>query len=82
MLIPLTFPSSNGVYPKLPPTIAKVSHDEVVLIELQGVLEITGDEKDKEGQLVGMLTVDEGLVSPPSFPIPPQTCAECWMIGY
>jgi chromosome transmission fidelity protein 8 len=72
MLIPLTFPSSsNGVYPKLPPTIAKVSHDEIVLIELQGVLEITGSEKDKEGQLVGMLTVDEGLVSPPSSP---ETC--------
>jgi chromosome transmission fidelity protein 8 len=60
MLIPITFnPTPNRQEtPKLPSTLAKISNDEVILIELQGNLE--GPQSlDKNGQLVGELTIDE-----------------------
>jgi chromosome transmission fidelity protein 8 len=64
MLIPITFnPDSKPQTPKLPPTLAKISNDEVVLIELQGNLEVS-QSSDKNGQFVGELTIDEtGSVS-------------------
>lgn len=63
MLIPITFPSTSPSNPKLPPALAKISNDEVVLIELQGKLEIEpGREKDRDGKLVGKFKIDEGLV--------------------
>ncbi|KAG6865975.1 hypothetical protein C0991_009977 [Blastosporella zonata] len=43
----------------LPPGLAKISHDEVVLIELQGALEVEGNHpSERDGKLVGKLTVD------------------------
>lgn len=71
MLIPVTFnPPSSQSTPtlKLPAALAKISHDEVVLIELQGALEVeVAQPTDKNGKLVGKLTIDEnGSVSQPS----------------
>ncbi|KIL64273.1 hypothetical protein M378DRAFT_186814 [Amanita muscaria Koide BX008] len=59
MIIPITVaaPCSPNL---LPPSLAKISHGEVVLIELQGSLNIECDEAtDRNGQLVGILRVDE-----------------------
>ncbi|EKM78635.1 hypothetical protein AGABI1DRAFT_74994 [Agaricus bisporus var. burnettii JB137-S8] len=59
MLIPITFnPTSSHQTPKLPPILAKISNDEVVLIELQGKLEVP-QSSNKNGQLVGELKLDE-----------------------
>lgn len=69
MLIPVTFnphPSSRSTETaKLPPALAKISNDEVVLIELQGKLEVEiAQPSDKNGKFVGKLTIDEdGSVS-------------------
>ncbi|KDQ57261.1 hypothetical protein JAAARDRAFT_131402 [Jaapia argillacea MUCL 33604] len=41
---------------KLPSQLAKISHDELVLIELQGRLEVEGD---RTGQAVGKLTLEK-----------------------
>ena len=58
MLIPIIFSSSTSS--KLPSTLAKISNDEVVLIELQGMLEVeVAQPKDKNGKLVGKLTIHE-----------------------
>lgn len=63
MIIPITFNSSTK-WPKLPPALAKISHDEVVLIELQGSLEVElNHPSERNGQLVGNLTIDEAAVS-------------------
>jgi hypothetical protein len=62
MIIPITFPSpsteSNVDSPRLPPQLAKLGHDEFVLIELQGSLSVEGVATTR-GQLVGTLRVDE-----------------------
>ncbi|KAJ3569307.1 hypothetical protein NP233_g5148 [Leucocoprinus birnbaumii] len=70
MLIPITFnpkpsSSSTSTAPKLPSALAKISNDEVVLIELQGALEVeVAQPTDKNGKFVGKLTIDEsGSVS-------------------
>ena len=54
--------------PKLPSCLAKISHDEVVLIELQGSLEVEcAHITESDGKLVGKLDIDEANVSyPPS----------------
>ncbi|KAF8623610.1 hypothetical protein AX17_007313 [Amanita inopinata Kibby_2008] len=60
MIIPITLAPSSTANQKLPPALAKVSHDEVVLIELQGSLHVEcGDASDRNGQLVGNLQLDE-----------------------
>ncbi|KAJ7745658.1 hypothetical protein B0H16DRAFT_1557743 [Mycena metata] len=62
MIISINFPTSStsSSTPKLPPALAKISHDELVLIELQGALEVecTHDE-ERDGRLVGQLCIDE-----------------------
>lgn len=58
MLIPIVFNSSTS--PKLPSALAKISNDEVVLIELQGLLEVeVAQPTDRNGKLVGKLTINE-----------------------
>jgi chromosome transmission fidelity protein 8 len=58
MIIPITrTPGSNPQ--KLPPQLAKIGTDEVVLIEFQGSLEVGGAP---DGQLVGTLTIDPKTV--------------------
>lgn len=76
MLIPITFNTPSSSTTKLPSSLAKISHDEVVLLELQGSLEIESSHlHERDGKLVGTLTIDTDLVSgvkllpnyPPSF---------------
>ncbi|KIK55170.1 hypothetical protein GYMLUDRAFT_48141 [Collybiopsis luxurians FD-317 M1] len=73
MIIPISFPSSSSSSsssetPKLPPSLAKISHDEVVLVELQGALELQSDPsshpKERDGKFVGTLSIDEDLKRP------------------
>lgn len=62
MIIPITVaaPCEESSSNLLPPSLAKISHGEVVLIELQGSLNIECSEAtDRNGQLVGNLRVDE-----------------------
>lgn len=64
MLIPITFNASSSGNPKLPPALARISHDEVVLIELQGALQVECNHpSERDGQLVGKLTMNESTVS-------------------
>lgn len=59
MLIPITIAHSSSE-PKLPPGLAKISHDEIVLVELQGTLEVESNHpKERNGKLVGTLKIDE-----------------------
>lgn len=59
--ITLASPPTNGQ--KLPPPLAKISHEEYVLIELQGSLNVEcTDAADRNGQLVGNLRIDEAGV--------------------
>jgi len=60
MIIPINFDSSSSVQ-KLPPSLAKISHDEVVLIELQGELELENPSQ-RNGRLIGTLKIDDDLV--------------------
>ncbi|KAF4582395.1 hypothetical protein EYR38_002515 [Pleurotus pulmonarius] len=61
MIIPVTLSTSPGA--KLPAGLAKISHDEVVLIELQGALEVeTTKPGERDGKVVGRLTIDEVTV--------------------
>ncbi|KAF8917238.1 Ctf8-domain-containing protein [Mucidula mucida] len=65
MIIPVDFilPSSSNL--KLPPSVAKVSHDEIVLVELQGTLDVESTyEGERDGKLVGQLTLDDDLKRP------------------
>ena len=69
MLIPITIAHSSSE-PKLPPGLAKISHDEIVLIELQGTLEVESNHhKERNGKLVGTLKIDEitVFIELPSF---------------
>ena len=59
MIIPLTLSpksSPDGTEPALPSALARLGSSEFFLIELQGELEVSGD---KDGQLVGRLTIDD-----------------------
>ncbi|KAJ7094280.1 Ctf8-domain-containing protein [Mycena epipterygia] len=60
MIIPVSFPIPSVSTPKLPSQLARISHDELVLIELQGELEVecTSDSA-RDGRLVGRLAIDE-----------------------
>lgn len=62
MIIPIDVTSNlHDPAPKLPPGLAKISHNEVVLIELQGSLEVN-QPGERDGKLVGKLKLDEGDV--------------------
>ncbi|KAI0067280.1 hypothetical protein BV25DRAFT_1819607 [Artomyces pyxidatus] len=50
----------------LPPTLAQIGSSELVLIELQGELDVEGN---KHGQTVGTLTVDNGGKAKPTLRI-------------
>ena len=64
MLISVTLPSYSA-NPKLPSSLAKISHDELVLIELQGSLDVESKHPtERNGQFVGKLKIDEVTVSP------------------
>jgi hypothetical protein len=70
MILPITLPSKsppNG--PALPTALARLGSSELVLLELQGELDVSGD---KHGQLVGRLTIDDdGKVRALPVPISP-----------
>ncbi|KAF9223794.1 hypothetical protein BS17DRAFT_733588 [Gyrodon lividus] len=56
MIIPISVSPPSHFSPKLPPSIAKLGHDELFLIELQGTLDVEGSEiTSKDGQLIGKL---------------------------
>ncbi|KAG2348046.1 hypothetical protein BDR05DRAFT_957696 [Suillus weaverae] len=60
MLIDVCVSLSNAFNPKLPPCLAKLGHDELVLVELQGTLDIECDEDTtKDGQFVGKLNLKD-----------------------
>lgn len=66
MLIPITISSSSTAH--LPPQLAKLGNDELVLIELQGSLDVEcNDSSERDGQLVGKFRLDEGSVSARSY---------------
>ncbi|KZP31744.1 hypothetical protein FIBSPDRAFT_775782 [Athelia psychrophila] len=65
MLIPINIsigsPNSSGP----PPQLAKLGNDEIVLIELQGSLEVEcTDPSERDGQIVGKFQLDEGSNKP------------------
>ena len=60
MIIPVNINIAGSSSGPLPPQFAQYGTDEVVLIELQGELEVEGESG---GQLVGKLTVDNNTVS-------------------
>ena len=59
MIIPVNIATSS-TGPTLPPQLAKFGTDELVLIELQGLLDVEGDTA---GQLVGKLDLETDPVS-------------------
>ncbi|TFK49393.1 hypothetical protein OE88DRAFT_1683280 [Heliocybe sulcata] len=64
MIIPITLPRSSSSAPSLPPALAKLGSSEVVLLELQGSLEVEGD---RAGQAVGTLTFPEDNNAKPTL---------------
>ncbi|KAH7868357.1 Ctf8-domain-containing protein [Lentinula edodes] len=64
MLIPVTFdrhPSTSSLQ-KLPPSLLKISHDEVVLLDLQGALEVDSSHpNERDGKFIGTLTIDDDM---------------------
>ncbi|PPQ64589.1 hypothetical protein CVT26_001987 [Gymnopilus dilepis] len=65
MLIPITVASSSSSNPKLPPGLIQISHDEYMLIELQGLLEVDlNHPSERDGKLVGKLKIDEATNKP------------------
>ncbi|KAH9481325.1 Chromosome transmission fidelity protein 8-like protein [Psilocybe cubensis] len=67
MIIPVTLASASttAANPKLPPGLVKLSNDEIVLIELQGALEVDlSDPTERNGKLVGKLKMDEATNKP------------------
>lgn len=63
MPVTITFSSiSRADASKLSPVLAKISHDEVVLVELQGSLEVESThESERNGKLVGKLKIDDSV---------------------
>ncbi|KAF9000654.1 chromosome transmission fidelity protein 8 [Cyathus striatus] len=63
MIIPISLSTDSTT--KLPSTLARISHDEVVLVELQGILDVECNHpSERNGQFVGKLALDEGLTKP------------------
>jgi hypothetical protein len=66
MIIPVTLKSARSNATHLPPQLARLGSDEVVLIELQGSLTVeTNEVEDRDGQAVGTLHIDEARPSVP-----------------
>ncbi|KAG1821079.1 Ctf8-domain-containing protein [Suillus subaureus] len=60
MLIDVSVSLSNAFNPRFPSCVAKLGHDELVLIELQGTLDIRCDEDTtRDGQFVGKLNLKD-----------------------
>ncbi|KAF7289630.1 hypothetical protein HMN09_01325200 [Mycena chlorophos] len=60
MIIPISFNLGASGFYTLPPALARVSHSEVVLVELQGALEVDYVKpSERDGKLVGRLGVDD-----------------------
>ena len=59
MIIPVNVNIAGSSSRALPPQFAQYGTDEVVLVELQGALEVEGESGD---QFVGKLTVDSDSV--------------------
>ena len=56
--------ASSSINNKLPPGLAKISHEEVVLVELQGSLEVECTHiSESDGKFVGKLKIDDAIVS-------------------
>jgi len=65
MFIPITIPSHSPSTSPLPPQIAKLGNDDLVLIELQGALDVECTENsERNGQVVGTFRFDEGSSKP------------------
>lgn len=63
MIISVNFPIPSTSTPKLPPALAKIAHDELVLVELQGELEVEcTSDSERDGRLVGQLRIDDAAV--------------------
>jgi chromosome transmission fidelity protein 8 len=63
MLIHITTQPSSNL--KLPPGLVKISNDEIVLIELQGSLEVElNHPSERNGRPVGTLKIDEATNKP------------------
>lgn len=79
MLISVTLASSSSSSAgaaKLPSGLAKLSNDEIVLIELQGSLEVEATHpSERNGKFVGTLTMDEAGVCS-SFSL---SCSIVWL---
>jgi len=57
MILPLTLaPQPSPGAPALPSALARLGSSELFLLELQGELEVSGEQ---HGQLVGRLTIDD-----------------------
>jgi chromosome transmission fidelity protein 8 len=55
MEIPINVPSKSlEDAPLLPPQLVKLGSDEIVLVELQGSLEVEGE---KDGGIIGMMSM-------------------------
>jgi chromosome transmission fidelity protein 8 len=62
MLIDVSVSLSNAFNPKFPSCVAKLGYDELVLIELQGTLDIECDEDTtRDGQFVGKLSLEDAV---------------------
>ncbi|KAI6042909.1 Ctf8-domain-containing protein [Pisolithus marmoratus] len=60
MIIPIAISRPGQFSAKLPPQLVTLGHDELILIELQGTLDVEGSEKaDKDGQLIGTLNTTD-----------------------
>nr|GAT49993.1 predicted protein [Mycena chlorophos] len=60
MIIPISFNIGATEICPLPPALARISHSEVVLVELQGALEVDYVKpSERDGKLVGLLGVDD-----------------------
>ncbi|KAF7293763.1 hypothetical protein HMN09_01171600 [Mycena chlorophos] len=60
MIIPISFNLGASGLHTLPPALARISHSEVVLVELQGALEVDYVKpSERDGKLVGTLGVDD-----------------------
>ncbi|KAJ7238576.1 Ctf8-domain-containing protein [Mycena haematopus] len=65
MIIPINFPVASASSSKLPHTLATISHDELVLIELQGHFEVEcTNDRERDGRLIGRLCIDEAAKRP------------------
>ncbi|KAF7327991.1 hypothetical protein MKEN_00379700 [Mycena kentingensis (nom. inval.)] len=59
MLIPITFNAPTKGLSTLPPAFARISDSEILLVELQGSLEVEAAKpSDRDGKLVGKLGID------------------------